>query len=314
MTMGYKPDTKARALILLLCLLLPPALPAADALANECRPLKPTKTDLSVQTVYGEGLLWEINRQGIQASHVFGTIHVSDPDVTNLPEKVSDTLTQSGQFIMEALPEPDEVVKLTQMMFFNDGRRLNEFIAPPLFDRTVEILSSYQILLEAVMVMKPWAAFMVMNYPPGNDMPLDLKLLAIAQEKGIEAHGLELLQEQGKIFDDLTLATQLGLLIDTVCHYDLVLEDFERIKSLYIKRDLKGLYEISRNLSVSDERVYQELISKLLTNRNITMVERMQPALEKGNAFIAIGALHLTGDDGVLSLLEQKGYAIKLIY
>ncbi len=250
-TMGYKPDTEARALILLLCLFFPPALPAADALANECRPLKLTKTDLSVQTVYGEGLLWEINRQGVQPSHVFGTIHVSDPEVTNLPEKVSDTLTQAGQFIMEALPEPDEVVKLTQMMFFNDGRRLNEFIVRPLFDRTVEILASYQIPLEAVMVMKPWAAFMVMNYPPGNDMPLDLKLLAIAQENGIEAHGLESLQEQGKIFDDLTLATQLGLLIDTVCHYDLVLEDFERIKSLYIKRDLKGLYEISRHFSDS---------------------------------------------------------------
>jgi uncharacterized protein YbaP (TraB family) len=312
--MGYKPDIEARALILLLCFLLPPVLPAADIPANECRPLKPAKTDLLVQTAYGEGLLWEINRQGIQPSYVFGTIHVSDPDITNLPEKVSDTLTQSGQFIMEALPEPDEVVKLTQMMFFNDGRRLDEFIAQPLFDRTIEILASYQIPREAVLLMKPWAAFMVMNYPPGNDLPLDLKLLSIAQVNGIEINGLESLQEQGKIFDNLTLATQLGLLIDTVCHYDLVLEDFEHIKSLYIKRDLKGLYEISRHLSVSDERIYQELISKLLTTRNVTMVERMQPILEKGNAFIAIGALHLIGDDGVLSLLEQKGYAIKLIY
>jgi uncharacterized protein YbaP (TraB family) len=311
---GYKPDIEARAFILLLCFLFHPVLPAADILANECRPLKPAKIDLLVQTAFGEGLLWEINRRGIQPSYVFGTIHMSDPDVIKLPEKVSDKLTHSGQFIMEALPEPDEVVKLTQMMFFNDGRQLNEFIPQSLFDRAVEILARYQIPSEAVMLMKPWAVFMVLNYPPGNDMPLDLRLLAIAQENGIKSKGLESLHEQGKIFDDLTLATQLGLLIDTICHYDLVLEDFERIKSLYIKRDLQGLNEISRHLSVNDERAYQELISKLLTNRNVTMVERMKPALEKGNAFIAIGALHLTGDDGVLSLLEHKGYAIKLIY
>lgn len=48
--------------------------------------------------------------------------------------------------------------------------------------------------------------------------------------------------------------------------------------------------------------------------RNSRMVERMQDYLHKGNAFIAIGALHLPGEKGVLHLLEQKGFTVTAIY
>jgi uncharacterized protein YbaP (TraB family) len=47
--------------------------------------------------------------------------------------------------------------------------------------------------------------------------------------------------------------------------------------------------------------------------RNHRMVERMTKSFD-GGAFVAIGALHLPGEDGVLALLEQRGYAIKRVY
>ncbi|MEE8321940.1 MAG: TraB/GumN family protein [Gammaproteobacteria bacterium] len=312
--MLYNFAIRVHVVSLLLCLFFPSHLLADEPVSTECRPLETVDTDYKVQTKYAEGLLWEVHRPGTRPSYVFGTIHVSDPEIVNLPGKINDILSHAGQFTMEALPEPNAIIQLTQMMFFSDGRKLDEFIAPRLFDRTVEILANYRMPIEAVMMMKPWAAFMVMNYPAGDGLPMDLKLLAMAQQNGIEVNGLESLLEQGKIFDEMAFDTQLKLLIDTVCHYDLVLEDIEQMKSMYIKRDLQGLYAISRRYSLSEEPMYQELIKKILTDRNVTMVERMQPILDKGNSFIAIGALHLPGDDGVLSLLEQKGYAIKSIY
>jgi len=44
------------------------------------------------------------------------------------------------------------------------------------------------------------------------------------------------------------------------------------------------------------------------------MVERMQPLLTAGDSFIAIGALHLPGERGVLRLLAQRGYTVEAIY
>jgi uncharacterized protein YbaP (TraB family) len=55
-------------------------------------------------------------------------------------------------------------------------------------------------------------------------------------------------------------------------------------------------------------------MERLLFQRNRRMVERMAVRLAEGNAFIAIGALHLPGDQGVLALLEQQGYEVSVVY
>ncbi len=122
------------------------------------------------------------------------------------------------------------------------------------------------------------------------------------------------MREQIDIFDTMTLDKQVKLLSDTACHYEIVEADFEKMKSLYIARDLAGLYAYSQRYSQSDDDLYNELIKKLLIDRNYTMAERMQPMLKNGNAFIAIGAMHLAGEEGVLSLLANNEYEISLVY
>ena len=153
-----------------------------------------------------------------------------------------------------------------------------------------------------------------MKYPPDKGTVLDMELLRIAQSSGAEIHGLETMEEQGNVLNHLSMDTQVRLLTDTVCHYNVVTEDFEIMKQLYLDRDLKGLFEYSRRYSISNGDIYEELLDRLLTKRNYTMVERMQAMLKKGNAFIAIGAMHLPGVEGVLHLLSQHDYDISLIY
>ncbi|MFT5133070.1 MAG: hypothetical protein ACI9SC_001539, partial [Gammaproteobacteria bacterium] len=143
---------------------------------------------------------------------------------------------------------------------------------------------------------------------------LDLQLLALARKNGAEVSGLETLREQVDIFDTMAIDKQLRLLSDTACHYDLVEVDFEIMKSLYVDRDLAGLYAYTQRYSQSDDDLYDELIKKLLIDRNHTMTERMQVMLQAGNAFIAIGAMHLVGEEGVLSLLAKNEYEISLVY
>ncbi len=86
------------------------------------------------------------------------------------------------------------------------------------------------------------------------------------------------------------------------------------MKQLYIERDLKGLFIYSQKYTVPGDKVYDELMDKLLTQRNRKMAQRMQAQLQAGEAFIAIGAMHLPGEEGVLNLLEQQDYTIKLVY
>lgn len=138
--------------------------------------------------------------------------------------------------------------------------------------------------------------------------------MSLAQENGATVSGLESLKEQGEIFNQLSLDEQVKLLRDTVCHYDIVEEDFSAMKAFYLKRDLGGLYNYAQRYSMSNEPVYKKLMKKLIVDRNNAMVERMQPMLKKGKSFIAIGAMHLTGEGGVLALLEAQGYRVSVIF
>ncbi len=281
---------------------------------NDCRDLEIISSEEDSPSKYADALLWKVSKGKAEASYIFGTIHVSDPKIVNLPEEVTSTLNNTDTFVMEALPVPDEALKLSQMMFFNDGRTLKDFIDDALFEETATILSNYSFPIETVMVMKPWAAFLIMSYPADGGLPLDLLLLQTAQQNGADVYGLESLSEQGNIFSNMDFDTQVKLLLDTVCHYDVVKKDFELMKSLYLERDVKGLFTQSSKYSFSQEPVYKDLMKRILVDRNYTMTDRMLNILEKGNAFIAIGAMHLPGEEGVLSLLGKQGYKIHSIY
>jgi len=298
--------------------LLSGSLSAADLeskLTNaDCRVIEETTSEPNSVAKFSNAVLWKVSNAGKPPSYVFGTIHVSDPRITNLPDPVKSALNNSDTFVMEALPTPEEALALSQMMFYADGTTLKDYLDDELFQRIAKVLSIFQLPIEAAAVMKPWAAFLIMNYPADNMMPLDLKLLEIATSQGARTMGLETLSEQGAIFSEMALNKQLRLLLDTVCNYDLVNQAIEEMKELYLKRDLNGLLNASAQHPHADEPVYKELNKKLLTDRNKIMIDRMQSVLQEGGAFIAIGALHLPGNDGVIAGLSQQGYKITAIY
>ncbi len=280
----------------------------------DCRVIEDISYDTNLVAKFSDALLWKVSKEGRQPSYVFGTIHVSDPRITKLPETVETALKNSDIFVMEALPTPEEALSLAQMMFYADGTTLKDYLDDDLFNRIAKVLSNFQLPIEAVSVMRPWAAFLLMNYPADNTMPLDLVLFEIAMSQGARTIGLETLSEQGAVFSEMSLDDQFRLLLDTVCNYDLVMQDIEEMKRLYLKKDLNGLLNTGTQHAYSDEQVYKELNKRLLTDRNKIMADRMQAVLQEGDAFIAIGALHLPGNEGVIARLSQQGYKITAIY
>ncbi|MCI0401127.1 MAG: TraB/GumN family protein [Gammaproteobacteria bacterium] len=258
--------------------------------------------------------MWEVSKAGAKPSYVFGTMHVVDPRIVMLPPAVEAIFNRSDSFVMEAVIDDSQALEFSQMMFFTDGTRLDALLGDQLFEMTVSALANYGISREVAENMKPWGAYLTLNMPHAVGVPLDLMLLESARANGTAVYGLETLDEQARVMDDLAIEDQVNLLRDAVCNYDTVQKDVEEMKERYLARDLAGLWAFTDRYEVQDTKGYANLMKRLLSDRNRAMVERMQPMLRKGNAFIAIGALHLPGSHGVLSLLEEHGYTITAVY
>ena len=280
----------------------------------DCRSLQIKEIPYPGPDEFGQGLLWKVTKEGLPPSYVFGTIHVADRGVIAQLDKVRAQLMDSEVFIMEAIPEPDGIALLRQMMFFDDGIKLSDVISADLYAKTLAVLSAYHLRETDVSAMKPWAAYLTMSYPADMGLILDQQLLRLALEAEVVARGLESMVEQGNLFNSFSLADQVRLLTDAICHRELLVGDFAKMISLYMDGDLAGLFSYGRRYSFSDNTLYETLTEKLLTRRNHLMVKRMRPALEKGRAFIAVGALHLPGEEGVLALLAQHDFEITRVF
>ena len=296
-------------IILLLC-----SFQFVNAQDIHCRPYSIVKTDFDGPDKFRNGLLWRVSRGGIQTGYIFGTIHVDDSEILDLPELVLSALNGSEFFVMEAVPSAKDAMEFSMSMFFMDGNRLDKLLPETLFNRTVSILERYSLTREMVSVMKPWAAYIIMSYPENMGMVLDLYLLQLAQRNGTQISGLETSSEQISIFSDMELDEQVRILADTVCHYETLAADFTALKKLYKERDLEALYIYSQQYSFDNDSIYEEISERLISERNARMVERMIGILDSSTAFIAVGAMHLPGENGILNLLEQNDYEITRIY
>jgi hypothetical protein len=87
------------------------------------------------------------------------------------------------------------------------------------------------------------------------------------------------------------------------------------MKKFYLARDLNGLFAwMRRQAAGQDPRLMQLFQDRIIDARNRLMATRMVARLKDGLVFVAVGALHLPGRNGILSLLAQRGYKVSRIY
>lgn len=298
------------ALVLLIGAWSPPGVWALD-----CEPLPATGPVARHSGRFDRGLLFQVTKVGHPESHVFGTIHVGDPRVLALPKPVSEAFEKSRGLVVEVMLDAGGLAAFSTHMLLEPGKTLPTEIGQPLFERAAPLLERYAIPREGALRLRPWVVFTTLNLPPPTDLvALDLELMRKAQESGKAVQGLESVEEQAAALGGLPLNDQIALLNDAVCHYDAIQLEVAGLLRAYLDRDLGMLMALAERYQASGQDRYSRLMDSLLWKRNRIMVERMAPRLADGSSFIAIGALHLAGERGVLALLEGLGYRVSRVY
>jgi len=264
---------------------------------------------------YTHGLLWRIETAGAPPSYLFGTLHSDDPRVTDLPAPVKTAFDGARSFTMELIADAGALAAITKLMFFDDGRTLPALLGDALYAETQRVLKQEGLPHQGIERQKPWAVVMMLSAPrPRTGVFLDLLLQAQAGAQAKPTYGLETVDEQLAAFNDLPMADQVTLLKETLRLQAHARAELEELTRAYVARDLGRIMAVAERNRPADARVHDALMTQLITQRNHRMVERLRTRLAEGNGFIAVGAAHLPGADGMLYLLERNGYRVSRVY
>jgi uncharacterized protein YbaP (TraB family) len=307
------PGVVRRILSSLVGLVVLLAIPAV--LADQCRPV-PAESPTTATHRFDRGLLWKIETTGSSPSYLFGTFHSSDPRITTLPCPVQAVFDNADSYTMEVIANGSGIVSMAEAMFLPDPQTLKALIGDALYQDTLRAMGlDLEQGAAGINRMKPWAVMMMLAAPREHQgLFLDMALQWRATRQGKNTYGLETMAEQIAVFNDMGLADQIVLLKDAIQTAGASRDLIEELAQAYLKRDLAALLTLQDKHKPADARVQAELEQRLLTRRNQLMAERMQARLKEGNAFIAVGALHLPGENGLLQLLTAAGYRATVLY
>lgn len=301
-------------------------------LLPELKSLEPeayARVDAAAQaTPNTQALLWRIEpagRNDLAPSYLFGTIHLSDERVTTLPPAARAALDHATTVMLEVAdlsPGATQAVmaQASDLFIFSDGRRLDRMLSPNEFKTVQATVAAAGMPGEIGATFKPWIISMLLSVSEcerrkvqAGAHVLDMQIADIAKKHGIDVIGLETIKEQLTSLADVPVEQQLEMLRATLRWAHRVDDLVETILQFYLKRQMGAAWPLQIELAKLvgiDPAPLATFHREVLVKRNERMRDRALPYLEKGGAFIAVGALHHSGSDGLVAMLRNAGYTV----
>jgi uncharacterized protein YbaP (TraB family) len=265
-------------------------------------------------------LLWRI--EGPVPSWAYGTIHLPDARVLELPEAVRGALGRSDVLVAETPLEQAAMQQMAARAMLPEGESLREIMPPDLYERTGRYLAGRGLPIEALSRVRVWALstqLVTLDYLAefATAEPLDARLWSLAADAGKRLEGLETLDEQLAVFESLTLEEQLEIHGQTLDLLERAAEEgrspARELVDVYLTGDAGALMDKMDESFDPGSPAARKLRRLLLDERNARMAERIAERIEREpetSFFFAVGAAHLPGEGGVAELLEQAGYEV----
>ena len=274
--------------------------------------------------INANSVFWKVEKQGQKPSWLFGTMHMADPDIATLRSKVKEAIKASDTLVVESTEALDPVAaqqamgSLAHLTLLTEGT-LRDLVADDLEDELEAAVTQRGIPMPLADRMQPWLIATTVSLPvceiqrkQSGEKVLDAVLVEFAQASNKDIKGLESIAEQLNALASLPQDYHVSALEETLSSGDLAVDMIETLKQSYLKGDVSVVFPLMKEVMPKSGqgegalKLQEELIDK----RNVLMAERSEPILQAGSAFIAVGALHLPGQTGLVKLFRDNGYTV----
>ena len=277
---------------------------------------------------FAKGNLWHATKGPMHVT-LIGTYHMDDPRHAAILAAIASDLTTAKALLVEAGPQEDAAMQAelaaNPARLINHGPALPDSLTPADWTRLSAALTERGIPPDFAAQLQPWYVATLLAVPicqygvMATARGLDRRLISLAMARGVPVMALEPYDTVLTLFDAVPAADQTDMLIETLSTTGPLEPDMQTtLADSYFAGDPRLFWEFSRqqalDLPGADPariaRQFALVEDVLMTRRNRAWAPVIEAQAARGHLIVAFGALHLSGETGVLNLLSQNGWRI----
>ena len=268
-------------------------------------------------------LLWKVTGNGLKhPSYLFGTHHLIPisffDSVPGLYNAFNNSKMVIGEMVMSNI---DATAKIQQAAIMPNHIKINDLLNEEEYKMVdAELKSVLKMNLKELSIMNPTLILTLYEMEIfkkltgfSDDVQADSYFQLVATEKGNKVIGLETVNQQiDFLFGNGSLERQADILVETIQHKDSAVTEMITLNKLYRAGKIEELIEMSK-AKVSIAKMTDEEYAKLVDNRNADWITKLPSYFKETSCFVAVGAMHLGGKNGLVKQLQKMGYKVTSI-
>lgn len=258
-------------------------------------------------------LLWEISGKDLQkSSYLFGTYHFADKGFIDTMKVLNEKLKTADAVVGELVMDKQMAMKLAPYMTMKDNR-LDSLLTPKEFKLVndyLKTLGKYDLNkmnnLKPIMIQTIITQALAPKTFTATNPAIDQYIQDYGKANHKKVFGLETVEDQAKVLFGDNLVRQKEMLVKSVKQVKKIKKGTQKLHQYYITQNLK---ELAKMFSTSKDFTAAEM-DGLLKNRNDKWMAQLPTMMQNQSLFIAVGAGHLVGKDGLIKGLRAQGYTV----
>jgi uncharacterized protein len=269
--------------------------------------------------IYGQkddkSLLYEISGNGLsQPSYLYGTIHIICKDDFVMNEATKQKFSETQQVYLELdMDDPKMMPEMMKSMFMTDGSTIKTLLSEPDYQKVNQFFKDTLKMNIATMgKMKPFvlSSMTITKLLSCPSQSYEETFMKMAKEGKKEILGLETVQDQFGAMDKMGMKKQADImLVQLVDNWADGKQEFKQMVADYKNQDVEALLADMEKSKTSSADFQEDL----LATRNQNWIPKIQQIVKEKPTFFAVGAGHLGGKKGVITLLRQAGFSVKAV-
>lgn len=258
-------------------------------------------------------LLWQVSGHGLaQPSYLFGTFHLMCKNDIHFSNQLSTAVNRADKVYMEMdMDDPATILGGFMLMTMQDGKTLEQLYTDEEYKRVRQFFTdSLKTSLSFIARMKPFflEALLYPKLMPCKSISgVEEELMKLAKTQKKEIKGLETMEFQASVFDSIPYEEQAKELLKSIDSLESNRKSFDTMMQVYKNQQLSEM----ENLFTKSESGMESHQDLLLNNRNKNWVNQLKTIMKINPVFVAVGAGHLVGKQGLIALLRKEGYKVE---